>query len=277
MTEDKDNPWTVLAELGAMPDSEIDLMRGALALAMLDTPVSSLSTYQWHISDTIERARTLGERTREASDQAGVLSRVLFEEAGYDGDRATYDHRDNANLIRVIDRRRGLPVALGLLYLHVGERIGWSIHGLGVPGHFVIRLSAGEDHAVIDPFHGGNLVDAPRLRLLIKRTLGPSADLLPEHLMQVGKRDVLIRLQNNLKSRALAEGEVEQALNVLKRMTMIAPQDASLHLERGALESELGRLSAASESLSTCLRLSENDNLRARAEKALSALRRRLN
>jgi regulator of sirC expression with transglutaminase-like and TPR domain len=274
---ERQDPWEVIARQGERPDQSIDLAEAGLALAQLDVPVADLAPYRWHIEELVSRTRALAGSARGAEAQARTLARVIYEETGYDGDRASYDHPQNANLIRVIDRRRGLPVALGILYLHVGEGAGFSVHGLSLPGHFVLRLSAEDGRCVLDPFNGGALLDTPGLRLLLKRALGADAELEPSFLAEVGKRAVLLRLQNNLKSRALSEGALERAAEILKRMTLIAPRDAALWFERGAVESELGRLSAAREHFGQASLLAGEGALRRNAEVALARLKRKLN
>src|SRR3546814_18868046 len=81
----------------------------------------------------------------------------------------------NADMMRVIDRRRGLPVALGILYLHGARAQGWPICGLNFPGHFLLRLDLGAERTIIDPFHGGETRDAAALRALLKTMAGEAA------------------------------------------------------------------------------------------------------
>jgi regulator of sirC expression with transglutaminase-like and TPR domain len=269
----------VLARVGETADAAIDLAEAALALGALDEPLADLARYRWHIDALVARgAGGAGAAAlRDAEGQARRLAQLLYEEAGYDGDRVSYDHPHNANLIKVIDRRRGLPVALGILYLHVGEALGFAVHGLNVPGHFVIRLSAAGERVVIDPFNGGALVDTPALRLLVKRALGADAEIEPAFLVEAGKRAVLLRLQNNLKSRALAERRLERVADILRRMTAIGPGEAHLWFERGAIEGELGRLAAARAHFDRARALAGEGALRVSAEVALDKLKRKLN
>src|SRR3546814_10733859 len=103
----------------------------------------------------------------------------------------------NADMTRVIDRRRGLPVSLGILYLHGARAQGWPICGLNFPGHFLLRLDLGAQRSIIDPFNGGETRDAAALRALLKTMAGEAAELPPEHTRPVRCRDDLLRLQHN--------------------------------------------------------------------------------
>ena len=136
--------------------------------------------------------------------RARALNEIILLKHGYSGDELTYDDVQNANLIRVVDRRKGLPVALGILYLHAARAQGWDSVGLAFPGHFLIRLSDGPERLIIDPFHGGRICDAASLRELLKAMAGQDVELTPRITRRCPDRDVLLRLQNNIKSRLLA-------------------------------------------------------------------------
>jgi len=139
------DPKADLAAIGAQPDSAIDLARAALALAAFDHPGVSLDRYHQHLAKVSSRvgARLEELRTKNQQDAQSILTAltsVLVDEEGYEGDKKTYHHLDNADLMRVIDRRKGLPVALAILYIHAGRAHGLAMDGLAFPGHFLCRL-----------------------------------------------------------------------------------------------------------------------------------------
>ena len=237
----------VLARIGAAGNGEIDLAEGALALAALDRPQVPLARYREHLQELAEdvagqvRAGGAGQGTI----QAASLARSLFERMGYDGDRLTYDDLQNANIMRVIDRRKGLPVALGILMIHAARAQGWAMVGLSFPAHFLVRLDIGAERLILDPFARGSVVDAARLRDLLKEVAGEGAELKPSHYEPVPDRAVLLRLQNNIKTRLLRDGKLEAAARVIMRMLSFAPEEAVLWREAGLVEARLGNLKRA--------------------------------
>ena len=95
---------------------------------------------------------------RASGDLAGrarALNEIILLKYGYCGDELTYDDLQNANLMRVIDRRKGLPVVLGILFIDAARAQGWEAAGLAFPGHFLIRLAERAERLILDPFHGG--------------------------------------------------------------------------------------------------------------------------
>jgi regulator of sirC expression with transglutaminase-like and TPR domain len=196
---------------------------------------------------------------------------------GYRGDSETYDDLQNANLMRVIDRRKGLPVALGVLYLHAARAQGLMAMGLNFPGHFYIRLDMGGERVILDPFHGGAVREAAELRAQLKQASGGDAELRPQHYEAVGDKAVLIRLQNNIKMRLLRQGDLEGAARQLDRMLRLMPGNGALWLEAGMLNARLEKLGAAVEALQNCLDRSRDDIHRHQAAALLQRLKSKLN
>src|SRR5579864_8089930 len=194
-----------MAELAAASPI-LPIAEAALALASFERPRVALSRYRQHLANL---ARDVGRHAGAAGGlaaRAAALNEIILLKYGYSGDELTYDDLQNANLMRVVDRRKGLPVALGILYLHAARAQGWDSVGLAFPGHFLIRLTEGAERLILDPFHGGRVCDAATLRELLKAMAGQEVELAPEHYAPVADRDVLLRLQNNLKSRLLQAG-----------------------------------------------------------------------
>ncbi len=231
--------------VGRVNDAAIDLAEAALMLAAFDRPGAPLDAYRDHLGrlavESIEAAR--GARSLE--EKFGAVNAVLFERHGYHGDSETYDDMQNANLMRVIDRRKGLPVALGILYIHVARAQGWRCHGTNFPAHFVVRLERDEGVAMIDPFHGGQRLDRHALERRLESSIGEGAELEPEHCAAAGNRAVLIRLQNNIKLRAIQGGDLARAAEILHTMVLIAPGQAAIRCELAALRARQGEVKAA--------------------------------
>lgn len=272
-----------LCAAGDAPDDTLDIASLALALANLDRPELSRAVYEDHLGDIVRAARSAfgaGVESGNADLVAGTLAGVVGGRFGYRGDDDTYDDLRNANLMHVVDRRKGLPVSLGIIYLHVGQALGLDICGLNFPGHFVLRLQAGSSATIVDPFNGGEVLSPADLLRLIREIEGPEAKLSPEAYAPVTTRDILLRLQNNILSRAIRLGELDRARDVVTRMIWLAPRRAGLRFELGRLEVHAGHMGAAAEAFETCRSMASDDGemrIAGMAEEALRRLRARLN
>jgi regulator of sirC expression with transglutaminase-like and TPR domain len=264
-----------LAVIGRSAAAGFDLAEAALLLAALDRPRVGLQRYRAHLEETGRAVGALGALT--LAEAAASLSEVLAGRLGYRGDEQTYDDLQNANLMRVIDRRRGLPVALAILYLDAARRQGWAATALRFPGHVLIRIEVEGERTIIDPYHAGARLEAAELRQLAKAIGGEAAELTPDHTLPLTDLEVLLRLQNNIKVRRLQQRQTASGLVALETMLLLAPGDWSLWLEAAELHQQLENLGAAAVALGHAADLAPSAQQRAEAERRLASLRRRLN
>jgi len=241
------DPRAALAAIGQMADTEIDIGNAALQLARVDAPDADWQAAAQHLSDlarqAVQRAATVGKDNLPA--RAAALADLLADGFGYAGDAETYDDLANANLIRVIERRRGLPVALGVIWLHTARAAGWRCHGVDFPMHFLIALEGPETQVVLDVFHGGQVMSARDLRTLMKRVEGENSVLRPGLLRPMSTRQVLLRLQNNIMTRRLDAGDLRGGLRCAEDMLLIAPDQAELWRQAGIMNQRLDQMAAA--------------------------------
>lgn len=269
-----------LLEVGKQADEDIDLAAAALLLAALDRPRVSLDRYHHHLSLLARDTADLAHRNGAAGSldsRIEALNQVFCERYEYAGDTRTYDALQNANLMRVIDRRRGLPVALSILYMHAGLAQGWTIEGVNFPGHFLIALSLGAERVILDPFNQGHRLTTADLRRLLKTMLGEQAELSLDHTRGIARREILLRLRNNIKVRLLDDGQHERALEVLDSMLLVAPRQAIFWREAGLLHAHLENYRAAIMATENFLDLSDNARSCHEAAGFLQELKTKLN
>ena len=278
----EETPSDYLTRLGQAGDGPHDLATAALMLAALDRPDAKLDRFRHHLSELAERVRAEADFARDGDSAARALSSVLAGHYGYEGERGDYDAPENADLMAVIDRKRGLPVTLGILYIHTARAGRMDAQGLFSPGHFLMRVAVKGSEAIIDPFNGGEVLDRERVNTPAFGTplivAEPGSSDSPDPFAPVGDVEVLLRLQNNIKNRALKNRDAARAIEVLRRMTLIAPRRSAVWLELGRLQESMGALSSARGAYETCLKLPRsNDQFSNEAAVALHALKRRLN
>lgn len=273
------DPRTALDAIGQLPDSEIDIADAALQLARIDAPDADWSVARDHLSDLARCAAELAGRIdpTDLAARAVALSGLLGGRYGYKGDTDTYDDLANANLIRVIERRRGLPVALGILWLHTARAAGWGGHGVDFPAHFLIALEGERGQVVLDVFHGGTPLNARDLRVLLKRIEGENAELRPGLLRPMSVRRVLMRLQNNIMTRRLQSGDISGALRCLEDMLRIGPDHAELWRQAALLHQRQDHVGAAMRCYERFLALVPQGEMSEAVRAALGELRSRLN
>jgi regulator of sirC expression with transglutaminase-like and TPR domain len=267
-----------LRDLCAGDGEQLDVLEVALALSELNRgEFVDLGPFRQHVAAMASDFADLVRRRRAAPEH---LAEVIARSYGYRGDSESYDDLQNADLVRVIERRKGLPVALSILYLHVARAQGWAAEGLAFPAHFLIRVGIDGARHVLDPFNAGIVREAADLRLLLREVLGREVELHPHHFDPVSDRDVLLRLENNVRLRLVQREDWAGAGRSLERMLAIAPDRPELLFEVGQLNVRLDKRRAAIAAFERFLDLQGeggDPSLRQRASALLQELRRGLN
>jgi regulator of sirC expression with transglutaminase-like and TPR domain len=213
------------AELLARPEPEIPLDEAALLIAA-------------HAHPELDVEARLAQLDALAASSVGLspteLATQLFVTEGFAGNESDYGDPRNSYLDDVLDRRLGIPITLSVVMLEVGRRDGLRLHGVGMPGHFLVAGSAGE---WFDPFHGGARLDLAACATLFART-HTGARFRPQFLMPVGPRAIVERMLTNLQHTLLQRDP--RAVVWVARLRLRIP-DVSLS-QRGDLAGLLGRL-----------------------------------
>jgi len=250
-----DEALKYLDDIGRTDDAAIDLFEGALALSVQEHPGASLDKYRNHRIKLADDVRTMHAdylkqgHPDDLSSKIWSLAEVFTRRHGYIGDDLRYNDLQNADLMRVIDRRLGLPITLSILCVTIGRDLGWTIEGINFPAHFIIRMSEGADREMMDPFQGCIILKSHDLRTILKKTMGEKAELSAQYYEPASNRDILIRLQNNIKLRQIEAEDYQSALATIDLMKRIAPDEYRLDLDAGVVLSRLERPVAAIEAL----------------------------
>ncbi len=264
-----------LHNLGQGNDESLPLAETALMLAALDRSGGiDLGPYREHLAriaaDTRDSFANLRRGMNVNDAAARVLVDIISSRHGYVGDSTNYDDPRNADLIQVIDRRRGLPVALGILYLDVAAAIDIKADGLNTQGHFLLSVGEGDHARIVDPFNGV-VLDTNELRMA--PPMGAPMEYGP-----VSRRDVLLRLLNNIHARSMAAKDTIRTLTITERMVLIAPRRADLWLELCKACEAVGKLNGAMRAAKSCIDLSEPESSTGReAAFILHSLKRKVN
>ncbi|MEV0239039.1 transglutaminase-like domain-containing protein [Streptomyces sp. NPDC050674] len=174
---------------------------------------------------------------------AAALRELLGERAGFHGTPADYRRLESSLLHEVLRRRRGLPILLSVVWMEVARRAGAPVHGVALPGHFVVGFGTGEEQVLADPFDGGRVLSGPDAELLVAGATGARLDAAM--LRPADPLEVVLRILNNVRAWAAARPErSEVALWAVELSLLLPSRPARLRYERAQLLVQRGEFVA---------------------------------
>ena len=203
-------PLAAFGEMARMPEAAIDLGRAAFLIAKIEHP---------DLDVTHEQARLDALAEKIGAGDVHHLRTALFEHEGFTGNAKDYYDPHNSCLNDVLDRRLGIPITLSLLAMEIGRRIGLTVRGIGLPGHFM----AAADGVLFDPFNGGGIVSRGEAAAVVGRVLGKPVTLADEHFAPVAKSQILVRMLANLRGVYVEREDWAKARAVMERLMVLDP------------------------------------------------------
>lgn len=258
-----------------LDDEDIDLLTASLLIAQEEQPRFSLTNEIRRVDGLADRLRGHVRGTSDFFHGIYALNQVLFETMGFAGDTRSYDDPENSLMNRVLDRRRGIPITLSILYIEVGARLGLPLRGVGFPGHFLVRYDDAWGMTLVDPYHRGRIVLRPELRRRLGWFPGRRTPWRPELLQPASNRQILTRLLTNLKRSHLRHGNLERAALAAERLVILNPDLPRERRDRGLLYERIGHREAAIADLEDYLELVPDAADAGRIRHVLQRLRKR--
>ena len=252
MTVPRQQTEDALAAAGAAPDLRFPMYEAALSCALHEDSAREADPARRLVDEAAARLkdRLPTERCEDA------LCEALGGDLALKGDLFTPENPANADLIAVCERRRGLSIALGLIYLEAGRRAGLTVAGVDFPGHFLLRVETEEGPVAVDPYSAGVVMPSELTRRALSTGLMPGvADRLDVLMSAAGDRQIVLRLQSLIFTRAMASGDYARAERAALRRGLLDPRDHRPWLDVAAARESQGRLTGALEALQRASRL----------------------
>lgn len=267
----------------ARRDTGFDLGETALVLASRRRPGVPLGPYRRHLARLAEETAAYvhassprGTQATPLALRAEALRQVIGKRYRYQGSEAALEESDGANLMRVIDYRSGLPVALAIFYLQAARALSWPAVGIDFPVRFLVRLEAAGERVILDPFEGGRMLAPRDLRAMLTAEAGNGAAFTFADMVETDGRAVLLKLQQEAKIRLVEEERFQDAAETAETAALLDPTNPAPWRDMGFLFAHAGETKRAVDALVEYLKREGDRAKAAEAEALLGTLRRQL-
>ena len=230
-------------------EEDISLAEAVLYIAGDEYPALDAQVYIRSLDEMAREARTRPAGGDDAGAALRRLSEYLFLDQGFGGNADDYYDPQNSYLNRVMDRKLGIPITLGIVYMEVARRLGVVLEGIGLPGHFILRHGPPEWELYVDPFNGGELLSRADCERLFQTTFQGQAEFREEFLTPCTKKTILVRVLSNLRNVYGQRRDFRRALAATEHIAIVQPDIPRTFRDKAALHLLLGERRRAAESL----------------------------
>ncbi len=218
----------MLRTLSLEPTAGLDIAHIAFELAQDEYPALDVEASLSEIDAMAHEAR---RHVRGNLDgRVKGLCWYLFHEMGFRGNTDDYYDARNSYLNQVIERRTGIPISLSAVTMAVGQRVGLQVDGVGLPGHFIVKVVENEEEILVDPFHGGRRLTRLDCEHLVFQVTGREFVASERTLRATSLGLIVQRMLINLKSIYMNESDFPRAIRSIERLRQINP--SNIHLRR---------------------------------------------
>ncbi|MFP1891480.1 invasion regulator SirB1 [Lonsdalea quercina] len=167
------------------------------------------------------------------------LIALFFGDWGFGGASGVYRLSDVLWLDKVLSTRQGVPVSLGIIFMHIAQQIDLPLMPVIFPTQFIIRADWLDDEMwLINPLNGDTLSEHV-LDVWLKGNIGPSTRLLDEDLDEAENVMIVRKLLDTMKIALMEEKQMELALRACEAVLLFDPEDPYEIRDRGLIYAQL--------------------------------------
>ena len=198
----------------AADSDDLDLTQMALLIGLSEYPNLDIELERRSLDSLASGASHRLDDEDDSLARANMLSEYLFDEVGFSANQEDYYDPRNSYLNEVLERRLGIPITLSLLYMEVGKRLDMDLEGVGMPGHFLVRVKSGSEDILVDPFHRGILLSEQECARRLQEIVGNTVAWDKRYVAGVSGRELIKRILRNLGAIYAAANDYERVSRV---------------------------------------------------------------
>ena len=174
-------------------------------------------------------------------EKLNEISEYLFFELGFSGDVDNYYDPKNSFINEVLNRRKGIPITLAILYMELASRLGIIVEGIGMPGHFLVGAYDESEKYYVDVFNKGIVVNKEECMAMFDSRASKALAWDDRYLSPVDSRYIISRLLRNLKYIYLNDSRNIKAYEVIDILVGLEPDNVFEIRDRGMIGFRVGQ------------------------------------
>jgi len=257
----------------AQPEEDWDLFELSLQICRVVNPKLDIDISHRILLEITSLVKSELIPENNTYDVINTLNAVLFDSLGFDGNKDDYYNAENSYMNFVLEKRKGIPVSLSVLYQKIASGIGLKLLPVAMPGHFLLKLSMPSRELFIDPFNRGEILLEDGCQERLEQVYQEVIEFKMEFLSAVSNRDVVLRMLVNLKRIYRQQDQAKLLLKILERRVPLLFDPLPEILERGLLQLSLENYNYALRDLEHFISETPDVRMKKLVEERLGAIR----
>ena len=257
----------------AQPEGDWDLFELSLQICRVVDPQLDIDTYRRILLEITSLVQIKLMPENNTYDIINILNAVLFDSLGFDGNKDDYYNVENSYMNFVLEKRKGIPISLSVLYQKIASGVGLKLLPVAMPGHFLLKFSMPSRELFIDPFNRGEILLEDGCQERLEQVYQEVIEFKMEFLSAVSNRDVVLRMLVNLKRIYRQQDQAKLLLKILERRVPLLSDPLPEILERGLLQLSLENYNDALRDLEHFVNETPDVRMKKLVEERLGAIR----
>ncbi len=202
-----------------------DLATAALEISRDAQPGLDIqATLDW-IDRRANELRSLVAQAYSERELVSGIADTVASEWGILGSPEAYYEADGSFLDKVIEKRRGIPISVSVLYVALCQRIGVDLSLVAAPLHVLTRFEAPEGTLFLDAFAGQRILTYDETLTWLRDLSGLPTSVIEHSLGPADARTVITRMLTNLKVLYSRQEDWQSVWRVQNRLVALNPTD----------------------------------------------------
>jgi regulator of sirC expression with transglutaminase-like and TPR domain len=175
-----------------------DLLTGVLLVNKYHYPDLNIREIKTSLKRMADRVRSQLNNHDSIRSKLTTLNTVLFDDYRFRGDNEDYYSPNNSFLNKVIERKKGNPILLSIIYIEIARQLNLPIAGVNLPRHFVVGLKDEDTNEFLyflSPFNNGSLLMKADIEDYLKKINLP---VEPKYYEECNNVAIVLRILLNL-------------------------------------------------------------------------------
>ncbi len=255
------------------PETEWNLFRLSLEIGRVLVPRIDFVPHLELLEEIVDEIRSRISPESDTYSVIEAINQTLFAEYRFAANDRDYYDPQNSMMPNVLERRKGIPITLTILYREVAHRVGMNLRCVAMPGHFLLKYRMPQREIFIDAFHRGQILLGDECCDLMESVTGKRSEA-PEALATASNSTVILRLLMNLKAIYRQQGNLALLLEVMERRIPLLTDPLPEILERGLTKLSLEHYGGALEDIEYYLEHAQDTSMKEVVEQQIDRIRR---